>query len=55
MKDNPRIPIIILIIGLMLAMFVAGAKHSINNFQKTLVVRGLAEYNSTNGIWQWKK
>ena len=24
-------------------------------YQKEAIERGFAEYNSTNGIWQWKK
>lgn len=34
--------------------FGAGSCSQLNHWQKEAIERGLAEYNKTTGIWQWK-
>jgi len=35
--------------------FRAGEESATKKFKTELVERGVAEYNSTNGVWQYKK
>lgn len=37
------------------AGFKSGTESATKKFKTELVERGLAEYNSTNGVWQYKK
>lgn len=44
----------LIIIAFMLGMDVGGNREK-SIIKKDAIIQGYAEYNSTNGIWQWKK
>ena len=35
--------------------YMVAAKNEDNRWKSKCVERGYAEYNSTNGVWQWKE
>ena len=39
---------------LLIMLFIMSC-HKRNQFQREAIERGCAEYNPTNGEWQWKK
>lgn len=43
---------IMFIIGLFIGAYLRD--HVVREFQREGIQRGVAEYNSTNGNWQWK-
>lgn len=63
MKDNivnvmDIIWVVTVCIGMVVAGYVGekeGKKKGRESFQKELVTKGIAEYNSTNGVWQLKE
>jgi len=56
MNTHDKISIIgLIVICLTVTTFFVGMKIGINAYRLQAIERGFAEYNSTNGIWQWKK
>ena len=45
---------ILFVIGLCFGFFI-GSYQNNDSWQKKLIEKGLAEYNSVNGEWQWKE
>lgn len=57
MKDSNILDIIWLatVVAAFFCGFIVGRQKEKNEFQKELIDRGFAEYNSTNGVWQLKE
>ena len=55
-KDDVLTLVVVLVLlsGAVCIGTLLGEDSKTKEFQKELVTRGFAEYNSTNGVWQWK-
>lgn len=54
-KESNFYFVMTMIASLALGFSIAGAIFDQSNLKKEAIDRGFAEYNATNGNWQWKE
>lgn len=55
MDDNTPYKILALLIIIFAALHFLGKAVKSEEMKAEAIRRGFAEYNSTNGVWQWKE